>query len=83
MKRAKRKPAKSSGKTPASEDEVFILQFRFWLKDVNPMVWRRVQVASTMTLREFHGVLQGVGSGWGRNDTLSVRLRGPEIFAGQ
>lgn len=27
--------------------------------------------------------LQGVGSGWGRNDTLSVCLRGPKIFAGQ
>ncbi|MBX5210478.1 IS1096 element passenger TnpR family protein [Rhizobium sp. NZLR11] len=27
------------------------------------MVWRRVQVASTMTLREFHGVLQ-VAMGW-------------------
>lgn len=27
------------------------------------MVWRRVQVASTMTLREFHGVLQ-VAVGW-------------------
>ena len=53
MKRAKRKAAKSSGKTPASEDEAVILQFRIWLKDVNPMVWRRVQVASTMTLREF------------------------------
>ncbi|WP_374788979.1 NYN domain-containing protein [Brucella oryzae] len=25
----------------------------------------------------------GVGSGWGRNDTLSVCLRGPKIFAGQ
>lgn len=27
------------------------------------MIWRRVQVASTMTLREFHGVLQVV-MGW-------------------
>lgn len=27
------------------------------------MVWRRVQVSSTMTLREFHGVLQ-VAMGW-------------------
>ncbi|WP_336247076.1 plasmid pRiA4b ORF-3 family protein [Allorhizobium ampelinum] len=40
-----------------------MLQFRVWLRDVNPMVWRRVQVASTMTLREFHGVLQ-VAMGW-------------------
>ena len=27
--------------------------------------------------------LQGVGSGWGRNDTLSHCPRWPEIFAGQ
>ncbi len=40
-----------------------ILQFRIFLKDVSPMVWRRVQVPSTMTLREFHGVLQVV-MGW-------------------
>ena len=27
--------------------------------------------------------LMGVGSGWGRNDTLSRCFLGPEIFAGQ
>ena len=26
---------------------------------------------------------EGVGSGWGRNDTLSRCFLGPEIFAGQ
>ncbi|OMP70997.1 hypothetical protein BV900_17095 [Agrobacterium tumefaciens] len=40
-----------------------MLQFRIWLKGLSPMVWRRVQVPSTMTLREFHGVLQ-VTMGW-------------------
>ena len=40
-----------------------ILQFRVWLKGLSPMVWRRVQVPATMTLREFHGVLQ-VAMGW-------------------
>ncbi|WP_352884702.1 hypothetical protein [Mesorhizobium sp. M0910] len=40
-----------------------ILQFRIWLHDVSPMVWRRFQVPSTMTPREFHGVLQ-VAMGW-------------------
>lgn len=49
---------KSSGKAPALEDEAVILQFRIWLRNLNPMVWRRVQVPSTMTLRELHGVLQ-------------------------
>ncbi|MFK4259396.1 plasmid pRiA4b ORF-3 family protein [Agrobacterium tumefaciens] len=46
------------------EDEAgTILQFRVWLKGLNPMVWRRVQVPMTMTLRQFHGVLQ-VAMGW-------------------
>lgn len=63
MKRAKRAATKAAGEAAASEDEIFILQFRIWLKDVSPMVWRRVQVFSTMTLREFHGVIQ-VAMGW-------------------
>lgn len=42
----------------APDDSVSILRFRIWLKDVSLMVWRRVQVPSTMTLHEFHGVLQ-------------------------
>lgn len=59
MKRARR-TTKTGGETATSEDEVFVLQFRIWLKDVSPMVWRRVQVPSTTTLHEFHGVLQVV-----------------------
>jgi hypothetical protein len=39
-----------------AEDE--ILQFRIWLKDVSPMIWRRVQVSINMMLRELHGVFQ-------------------------
>ncbi|MER9594097.1 plasmid pRiA4b ORF-3 family protein [Mesorhizobium sp. M0244] len=54
---------KPAGEAAASEVEISILQFRIWLKDVNPMMWRTVQVPSTMTLREFHGVLQ-VAMGW-------------------
>ena len=30
-----------------------------------------------------HKPVEGVGSGWGRNDTLSRCFLGPEIFAGQ
>ncbi len=62
MKRARR-TTRARGDTATSEDEVFALQFRIWLKDVSPMVWRRVQVLSTISLREFHGVLQVV-MGW-------------------
>jgi hypothetical protein len=63
VKKVKRVAEKVSKETPGREDEVFALQFRIWLKDVSPMVWRRVQVPSTMSLHEFHGVLQ-VAMGW-------------------
>ncbi|QRM35462.1 plasmid pRiA4b ORF-3 family protein [Microvirga sp. VF16] len=39
------------------------MQFKVWLLGISPMVWRRVQVPATMTLRELHGVFQVV-MGW-------------------
>jgi hypothetical protein len=39
------------------------LQFKVWLLGISPMIWRRVQVPSTLTLRELHGVIQ-VAMGW-------------------
>jgi hypothetical protein len=60
----KRRQSAAATKSPSTPDESpTILQFRIFLKDVSPMVWRRVQVPSTMTLCEFHGVLQ-VAMGW-------------------
>jgi len=35
-----------------------ILQVKVWLVGVSPMVWRRVPVPTTFTLRELHGVIQ-------------------------
>jgi hypothetical protein len=40
-----------------------ILQFKIWLLGISPMIWRRVQVPASMTLRELHGVIQVV-MGW-------------------
>ncbi len=34
-----------------------------WLLGISPMVWRRVLVPNTCTLRELHGVIQ-VAMGW-------------------
>jgi len=60
----KRRRSAATTKSPSTPDgSPTILQFRIFLKDVSSMVWRRVQVPSTMTLREFHGVLQVV-MGW-------------------
>jgi hypothetical protein len=40
-----------------------ILQVKVHLLDVSPMVWRRLLVSSSYTLRELHGVIQ-VAMGW-------------------
>ncbi|VAW20719.1 hypothetical protein MNBD_ALPHA11-2023 [hydrothermal vent metagenome] len=40
-----------------------ILQLKIRLLGISPMIWRRVLVPSTTTLRELHGVLQ-VAMGW-------------------
>jgi hypothetical protein len=40
-----------------------ILQVKGWLTGISPMVWRRVLVPASFTLRELHGVIQ-VTMGW-------------------
>lgn len=51
--------------TPDSSDghNCPILQLKVRLLDVSPMIWRRLLVPSTMTLRDLHGVFQ-VAMGW-------------------
>ncbi len=44
-------------------DTASLLQFKIWLLKVSPMVWRRILVPSTCTLRELHGTIQ-VAMGW-------------------
>jgi hypothetical protein len=45
---------------PMADD---IMQVKVWLLGVSPMVWQRVLVPATLTLRELHGVIQ-VAMGW-------------------
>ena len=40
-----------------------VLQVKVWLIGISPMVWRRVLVPASFTLRELHGVIQ-VAMGW-------------------
>ncbi|MBV8361838.1 MAG: hypothetical protein JO189_28470, partial [Deltaproteobacteria bacterium] len=35
-----------------------LVQIKIWLLGVSPMVWRRVQVSGSTSLRELHGVIQ-------------------------
>jgi hypothetical protein len=40
-----------------------IVQVKMWLLGVSPMVWRRVLVPASISLRELHGVIQ-IAMGW-------------------
>jgi hypothetical protein len=40
-----------------------ILQFRVWLEDIEPRIWRRIQVPDSLTLKQLHQVIQIV-MGW-------------------
>ena len=51
------------GAEPPSPDAVGVVQVKVWLLGISPMVWRRVLVPGTCTLRELHGVIQ-VAMGW-------------------
>jgi hypothetical protein len=57
----KRTPSKPEIPDPSTAPE--ILQFKIWLLGISPMIWRRVQVPASMTLRELHGIFQ-VAMGW-------------------
>ncbi|WP_262032416.1 plasmid pRiA4b ORF-3 family protein [Microvirga sp. Mcv34] len=57
----KRTPSEPHTSDPFQTPE--ILQFKVWLLGISPMIWRRVQVPGSMTLRELHGVIQ-VAMGW-------------------
>jgi hypothetical protein len=54
-----RRPAAKKVETLASP----ILQLKVRLLDISPMIWRRVLVPASYTLRELHGVIQ-VAMGW-------------------
>jgi hypothetical protein len=53
----------SEPETPDRSTAPEILQFKVWLLGISPMIWRRVQLPASMTLRELHGVIQ-VAMGW-------------------
>jgi hypothetical protein len=50
------------------------MQFKVWLLGLSPMVWRRVHVPATFTLRQLHGVIQ-VAMGWEGVHLFQFRLR--------
>ncbi len=67
---------RGAGPPPASPPEIAgaLMQFKVWLLGLSPMVWRRVHVPATITLRELHGVIQ-VAMGWEGIHLFQFRLR--------
>src|SRR5271157_906242 len=70
----KRRPKPLVPTENLAADADAILQVKFWLTGISPMVWRRVLVPSSFTLRELHGVIQ-VAMGWEGIHLYNFQLR--------
>ena len=58
MKQARKPAVPRDNHAASAADTDEIVQVKVWLLDVSPMVWRRVLVPASCTLRELHGVFQ-------------------------
>src|ERR1700733_8584785 len=74
MKRRLNSPVAIAPSPEAAVDAGEVLQVKVWLVGISPMVWRRVLVPATYTLRELHGVIQ-VAMGWDGIHLYVFRLR--------
>lgn len=63
MKQRSKPPGSKDKSSVPVSDAAATLQVKVWLTGISPMVWRRVLVPATFTLRELHGVIQ-VAMGW-------------------
>jgi hypothetical protein len=63
MKRRPKSAGPEENPLAPAADAATILQVKVWLTGISPMVWRRVLVPASFTLRELHGVIQ-VAMGW-------------------
>ncbi len=66
--------AKQSDPAVPTDPTGAILQFKVWLMGISPMIWRRVLVPATFTVRQLHGVIQ-VAMGWEGIHLFQFRLR--------
>jgi len=56
-------PGADPDPAPLAPDAAGVAQVKVWLLGISPMMWRRLLVLDTCTLRELHGVIQ-VTTGW-------------------
>jgi hypothetical protein len=59
---------------PPVPEVVGVMQVKVWLLGISPMVWRRVLVRDTCSLRELHGAIQ-VAMGWEGHHLYQFCLR--------
>ena len=74
MKRRLKPPVAAAPSPGAVVNADAVLQVKVWLVGISPMVWRRVLVPASFTLRELHGVIQ-VAMGWEGIHLYVFRLR--------
>jgi len=72
-RRSQPPPPIGSARQPGPDADV-VLQIKVWLMGISPMVWRRVLVPASCSLRELHGVFQ-VTMGWEGIHLYQFRLR--------
>lgn len=61
-RRSKLSSTRAAGSRRPAEDGDPV-QLKVWLLGISPMIWRRLLVPSTCTLKELHGIIQ-VAMGW-------------------
>jgi hypothetical protein len=69
LSKRKREPASVAGITTYTS----IYQLKVTLRDSNPAIWRRIQVADTILLPHLHGILQ-LAMGWTNSHLHSFRV---------
>jgi len=74
MRRRLKPPAAVAPSSDSAVNADAVLQVKVWLVGISPMVWRRVLVPASFTLRELHGVIQ-VAMGWDGIHLYVFRLR--------
>jgi hypothetical protein len=74
MKRRLKPPAAVAPSPDVAVNAEAVLLVKVWLVGISPMVWRRVLVPASFTLRELHGVIQ-VAMGWDGIHLYVFRLR--------
>jgi hypothetical protein len=70
----KRRPKPRAPEENLAADAAAILRIKVRLPGISPVVWRRVLVPATFTLRELHGVIQ-VATGWEGVHLYDFQLR--------